>query len=160
MGGVSVDAVMTELQRQVSARVRADVLRHGASPALNDPEIFADVERLLRTATDRSQPAALMLPELLGEPDSWRLDTALPYRSHRGGLLGSLFVSVKRHALMPLLRWLFEYSRENFERQRRVNQVLFACVQELAVENARLRQEVGLAGRAPRAEQGPPANRS
>jgi hypothetical protein len=157
---VSVDAVMTELQQRVKARVRADVLRHGASPALNDPEIFADVERLLRTATDRSQPAALMLPELLGEPDTWRLETALPYRSHRGGMLGSLFISVKRRALMPLLRWLFEYSRDNFERQRRVNQVLFACVQELAVENARLRQEVGLAARAPRAEQRPSADPS
>jgi hypothetical protein len=43
---------------------------------------------------------------------------------------------------MPVFRWLFEYSRDNFERQRRVNQVLFACVQELAVENARLRQEM------------------
>ena len=44
--------------------------------------------------------------------------------------------------MMPVLRWLFEYSRDNFERQRRVNMVLFACVQELAVETARLRREV------------------
>ena len=47
---------------------------------------------------------------------------------------------------MPVLRWLFEYSRDNFERQRRVNRVLFACVQELALETARLRQEARLAG--------------
>jgi hypothetical protein len=160
VGELSVDAVMTELQQRVKARVRADILRHGASSALNDPEIFAEVDRLLRNATDRSQPAALMLPELLGEPDSWRLDTALPYRSHRGGMLGSLLIFLKRHALMPMLRWLFEYSRDNFERQRRVNHVLFACVQELAVENARLRQEVGLAGRSPHAQPGVPIDRS
>jgi hypothetical protein len=43
---------------------------------------------------------------------------------------------------MPPLRWLFEYSRDNFERQRRTNHVLFACVQELALETARLRREV------------------
>ena len=43
---------------------------------------------------------------------------------------------------MPMFRWLFEYSRDNFERQRRVNDVLFACVQELAIENARLRRDV------------------
>ena len=43
---------------------------------------------------------------------------------------------------MPLVRWLFEYSRDNFERQQRVNHVLFACVQELAIENARLRRDV------------------
>jgi len=41
-----------------------------------------------------------------------------------------------------VLRWLFEYSRDNFERQRRMNEVLSACVQELAIETARLRQEV------------------
>jgi hypothetical protein len=49
---------------------------------------------------------------------------------------------VKQRLLMPVLRWLFEYSRDNFERQRRVNQVLFACVQELALETARLRREL------------------
>jgi hypothetical protein len=43
---------------------------------------------------------------------------------------------------MPALRWFFEYSRDNFERQRRVNQVLFACVQELAAETARLRRDL------------------
>jgi hypothetical protein len=43
---------------------------------------------------------------------------------------------------MPLFRWLFEYSRDNFERQRKVNDVLFACVQELAIENARLRRDL------------------
>ncbi len=44
--------------------------------------------------------------------------------------------------ILPLVRWLFEYNRDNFERQRRVNAVLFACVQELAAESARLRQEL------------------
>jgi len=44
--------------------------------------------------------------------------------------------------VMPIVRWLFEYSRDNFERQRRVNQVLFACIQELAIENAALRQQI------------------
>jgi hypothetical protein len=158
---LSVDAVMTELQQRVKAQVRADVLRHGASPLLNDPAIFAEVERLLRSAADRSQPAALLLPELLGEPDTWRLQTALPYRTHRGGAAGSLFIFVKRRLLMPVMRWLFEYSRDNFERQRHVNHVLFACVQELAVENARLRQDLGrLTGQPLRSESSAPADRS
>lgn len=43
---------------------------------------------------------------------------------------------------MPVLRWFYEFTRDNFERQRRINQVLFACVQELAIETARLRQEM------------------
>jgi hypothetical protein len=41
-----------------------------------------------------------------------------------------------------VLRWFYEFSRDNFERQRRVNQVLFACVQELSIETTRLRQQV------------------
>ena len=43
---------------------------------------------------------------------------------------------------MPLLRWFYEFNRDNFERQRRINQVLFACVQELAIETTRLRREL------------------
>jgi hypothetical protein len=133
---------MAELQGRVRERVRADLQRHGASEALADAQIFAEVERVLRGATARSHPAALLLPELLGDPETWRVDTAIRYRSHRGSAAGSFLVFVKRRVLMPVLRWLFEYSRDNFERQRRINHVLFACVQELAIENARLRQEI------------------
>ena len=132
---------MTELRDRVRERVRADLLRHGASPAFEDPDLFAAVDALLQHATDRSQPAALLLPEVLGEPDTWRIDTAMRYRSHRAGAGGALRVFLKQRVLMPIFRWLFEYSRDNFERQRRVNHVLFACVQELAIETARLRQE-------------------
>jgi hypothetical protein len=135
----SADAVMADLQDRVRARMRADLLRHGASPAFQDAALFADVEALFRAATDQRE-ATLLLPELLGDPETWRLETALEYRSHRGGAMASAIIFVKRRLLMPVHRWLFEYSRDNFERQRRVNQVLFACVQELAIETARLRR--------------------
>jgi hypothetical protein len=49
---------------------------------------------------------------------------------------------VKQRLLMPLLRWFYEFNRDNFERQRRINQVLFACVQELAIELAKQRREL------------------
>ena len=137
----SVDQVMAELQGRVRERVRADLVRHGASSALEDPVFFAEIDSMLRAAIDRSQPAALLLPELLGDPSTWRLDTAIRYQSHRGAAAGPI-VFVKRRLLMPILRWFYEFSRDNFERQRRVNQVLFACVQELAIETTRLRNEV------------------
>jgi hypothetical protein len=137
----SVDQVMAELQGRVRERVRADLVRHGASSALEDPVFFAEIDSMLRAAIDRSQPAALLLPELLGDPSTWRLDTAIRYQSHRGAAAGPI-VFVKRRVLMPILRWFYEFSRDNFERQRRVNQVLFACVQELAIETTRLRNEV------------------
>ena len=133
---------MSELQARVRERLRQQLLDHGAARAFEDPALFADVERLLHAATESGDANALILPELLGDPDTWRLRTAMRYESHRGGAAGAAMVFLKRRLLMPMFRWLFEYSRDNFERQRRVNQVLFACVQELAVETARLRQEL------------------
>jgi hypothetical protein len=139
---VSVTAVMSELQGRVRERLRTELLRNGGSPAFEDPRLFAEVEALLHTATDVGDTHALLLPELLGDPETWRLETAIRYQSHRTPGAASLLIFLKRRVLMPVLRWLFEYSRDNFERQRRVNRVLFACVQELALETARLRQEL------------------
>jgi hypothetical protein len=138
---VDVDALMAQLQSRVRERLRQQLLRHGASGAFDDPALFAAVDAVLRRATDAATPSALLLPELLGDPETWRLDTAMRYRSHRART-GGLLIFIKRRLLMPVFRWLFEYSRDNFERQRRMNEVLSACVQELAIETARLRQEV------------------
>jgi hypothetical protein len=139
---VSVDDVMRDLNGRVRERLRTDLLRHGASPAFNDPALFADVERILHTGVDLGTSNALLLPELLGDTKTWRLETALHLDSHRGTAAAGVILFFKRRIILPLVRWLFEYNRDNFERQRRVNAVLFACVQELAVESARLRQEL------------------
>jgi hypothetical protein len=140
---LSADAVMAELQARVRERLRQRLLDRGGSPAFQDAAIFADVERLLQTAVRTGDADTVVLPELLGDPDTWRLQVAMRYDSHRPGLAGSTILFIKRRLLMPVMRWLFEYSRDNFERQRRVNLILFACVQELAVETMRLRQELG-----------------
>ena len=137
----STDQIMAELQGRVRERVRAELVRHGASAALEDPALFADIDAMLRAAIERSQPAALLLPELLGDPSTWRLDTAIKYQTHRGAA-GAPIIFVKQRLLMPLLRWFYEFNRDNFERQRRINQVLFACVQELAIELAKQRREL------------------
>ena len=134
--------IMADLQQRVRDRLRDELVKQGASPAFADPLLFADVEQLLRRAAAAGDANATLLPELLGDPSTWRLETAMRYQSHRDPAAASLIGSVKRRVLMPVMRWLFEYSRDNFERQRRVNQVLFACVQELAAETVRLRQDV------------------
>jgi hypothetical protein len=138
---VSVDAVMADVQGRVRERLRQHLVRHGAA-AFEDPILFEEVERLLRASIDAGDSRALVLPELLGDPASWRLEIPMRYGSHRPNVAAAAVLFAKRRLLMPLLRWLFEYSRDNFERQRRVNQVLFACVQELALETARLRHEL------------------
>jgi hypothetical protein len=139
---ISVDAVTAELRERVRARLKQRLTLHGASPAFDDPELFADVERLLHTSIAEGDGNALLLSELLGDPDTWRLQTSLQYQSHRAPGAGAFVLFVKRRLIMPFVRWLFEYSRDNFERQRRVNQVLFACIQELAIENAALRRQM------------------
>jgi hypothetical protein len=139
---VSADAVVAELRGRVRERLRANLLEQGASRAFTDPALFGEVEALLQDAANTGDPSALILPELLGDPSTWRLTTAAPYQSHRPAGAASVILFFKRRLMMPVLRWLFEYSRDNFERQRRVNYVLFACVQELAAETVRLRQEV------------------
>ena len=139
---VPVDAVMTELRARVRERLRAQIVASGGSPAFDDPALFADVEALLHAAASTSDTTKLILPELLGNPDTWRLTTSMRYQSHRSRGPASLLIFLKRYVLMPVFRWLYEYSRDNFERQRRTNQVLFACVQELALEAAQLRRDV------------------
>ena len=139
---VPVDGVMAELHDRVRARLREELLQHGASRALEDPQVFAEVERLLRAAAGRTSTRALLLPEVLGDPASWRLEPALAFPSHRGALAASVIRGVKQRVMMPVLRWLFEYSHDNFVRQQRVNHVLFACVQELAIQNAELRRDL------------------
>ena len=91
---------MSELQGRVRERVRAELVRHGASAALEDPALFAEIDTMLRDAIDRSQPAALLLPELLGDPSTWRLETAIKYQTHRGSA-GAPIMFVKRRLLMP-----------------------------------------------------------
>jgi hypothetical protein len=145
---VSVDSVMAELHERVRERLRERLLSHGASRDFEDPALFADVERILQSAVSTGDAQVMLLPELLGDRETWRLQTAMRYQSHRKSGAGSLIIFIKRRVLMPILRWLFEYSRDNFERQRRVNEVLFACVQELAIENARLRRDMRASRRA------------
>ena len=117
---------MAELRGRVRERLRTQMLEHGSAPELSDPALFAEVDAMLRRAADGADPAQLMLPELLGDPSTWRLNTAMHYQSHRSAGTASAILFLKR----------------------RVNYVLFACVQELALETARLRAEMR---RAPRA---------
>ncbi len=133
---------MSELQARVRERLRRRLRDSDPSTPLDDPDVFADVERLLQEAVRAGDAGAVLLPELLGDPETWRLRLGMHAETHRAGADGAARVFLKRRLLMPLMRWLFEYSRDNFERQRRVNDVLFACVQELAAETARLRQEL------------------
>jgi hypothetical protein len=139
---VPVEPIMDELRERIRERLRHELLLHGASPALQDPAVFAHVEELLREATRRKHDRSLLLHEYLGDPAGWRLEPALKLGSHRGAFLSGMLLGVKRKVLLPVLRWFFEYTHDNFARQKHVNEVLFAIVQDLAIQNAELRRDV------------------
>ena len=81
----------------------------------------------------------LLLPEIIaGRPDL-TLDPVARLSSHRP-VIGPLIIFVKRRLLQPLSQWLYEYSMDNFQRQAQINAVMFAALQALAIENAKLRK--------------------
>lgn len=131
---------MREIEDRVRDDLRRRLLARGGAPEYQDPEVFRSVDRLLRRAADRPDEHAL-LPEFLGPEAGWRIKTHVRFASHRP-VTGPLVLFVKRRILLPLTRWLYEYTVDNFQRQERVNRMLVACVEELAIENARLQREI------------------
>ena len=131
---------MREIEDRVRDDLRRRLLARGGAPEYQDPDLFRSVDRLLRRAADRPADHAL-LPEFLGPESDWQLQTHLRFTSHRP-VSGPLVLFVKRRILLPLTRWLYDYTADNFARQERVNRMLVACIEELAIENARLRRDL------------------
>jgi hypothetical protein len=143
-----VDAVMTDIERDVRARLRRHLIKRGGAAEYQDEAIFDAVHALLVRAVDERNLEAMLLPELLDSDVEWRLRHTLELSTHRP-TVGRAILFMKRRVLLPLTRWLFEYSQENFRRQDHVNRILFACIEELALENARLRRAIGARADAP-----------
>jgi hypothetical protein len=147
-----VDEVMAEVRARVRQRVRADLARHAPGSPLLDSGIFDEAEALFRRALDARRH--LVVPTLLLDDEEWELATALRFRSHRRST-GRLVLFLKRHVLLPLTRWLFEYTRDNFERQARVNETLMASIEVLVVEVVQLRRELQARGAESAAPESP-----
>ena len=137
----SVKAVMGEIEGDVRRRLQRHVIKRGGAPEYRDEEIFERVRSLLSRAADERNLDALLLPELLDGDVPWELQPNLELSTHRP-VAGRFILMAKRRLLLPLTRWLFEYSQENFRRQQHLNRILFACLEELAIENALLRREL------------------
>ncbi len=138
---VRVDAVMGEIERDVRDRLRRHLVKKGGPADYQDEAIFDAVHALLARAVDERNLDAALLPELTDGDVDWRLQTHLKLTTHRP-TVGRLILFAKKKLLLPMTRWLFEYSQDNFRRQDHLNQLLFACIEELALENARLRRKI------------------
>jgi hypothetical protein len=134
-----VDAVMGEVRARVCARLREDLARLDPASPLLASHLLDDAEALYRRALERRR--LLMLPALLLDEDEWELTTSLNLTSHRR-VTGRAVLFLKRRLVLPVVRWLYEFSRDNFERQARVNDTLMATIETLVVEVVALRREV------------------
>jgi hypothetical protein len=139
-GAIRVAPLMTELERDVRSKIRRRLVKQGVA-AYEDEQVFDRVHALLVRAADSRNLDALLLPEILADSQEWALDPNLKLSSHRAAA-GKAILFAKQRLLLPLTRWLFEYSQTNFRRQQRLNTILLACVEELAAENARLRRDL------------------
>ncbi len=137
-----VDALMRDIEGDVRDRLRRHLVKRGGASDYQDEALFEQVRAVLARAADSRNLDALLLPELLDGDVEWEPQTRLDLSTHRPGLAGGAILWAKRRILLPLTRWLFEYSQDNFRKQHHLNRVLFACIEELAIENARLRREI------------------
>lgn len=137
---IRVPPLMKQIEDDVRSAIRRRLVKHGM-PAYADEQVFERVRATLQHAADGRDLNVLLLPELLGDEVEWSLVPNLTLSSHRSSI-GKVILLVKRHILLPLTRWLFEYSQDNFRRQERLNRILLASAEELAVENARLRADL------------------
>lgn len=142
-GPATVARLMREIEDEVRSQRRARIVARGGPEEYGDEAVFAIVERVLRRAVDERDTQALLVPELLDRDTDWELRLPLEFKTHRPRA-GGLVLFVKRRILLPLMHWLYEYSLENFRRQARVNRILFAAIEELAIENAKLRLRLGM----------------
>jgi len=140
MNEVRVAPLMKEIEREARSKIRRRLVKHGMA-AYDDEEIFERVRATLQHAADGRDLGVLLLPELLNDEVEWSLDPNLQLSSHRPAA-GKAILFAKRRILLPLTRWLFEYSQRNFQRQQQLNRILLACIEELAVENAKLRRDL------------------
>lgn len=140
-GPIDVSRVMADIRIRTSAELRQRAFDRGNTPEFSDAELFDLVERVLRGAVDDSDRKVLLLSEIISGDKDLTLEPSARLTSHRP-VVGPLIVFVKRRLLQPLTQWLYEYSMDNFRRQAQINRILFAALQALAIETARLRLEL------------------
>ena len=132
---------MADIRIRANAELRERTFDRGNTPEFSDTELFDLVEQILRGAVDDSDRKVLLLPEIIAGDKNLTIEPSARMTSHRP-VVGPLIVFVKRRLLQPLTQWLYEYSMDNFRRQAQINRIMFAALQALAIENARLKLEL------------------
>lgn len=124
-----VEDVMREIRRRVGERL-------GKGMA-SDEETLVAIEEVFQNALDARDGEKIHCLNYLGPEEEWTLNKPVVISSHRGAV-GKLLVLLKERLLVPMHRWLYEYSRQNFVRQHRLNLVTLSCVESLIAQNTGL----------------------
>src|SRR5438128_11213064 len=99
-----VDAVMSDIEREVRTRLRRHVIKRGGAAEYEDEAIFEAVHRVLTRAVDERNLDAMLRPELLDSDVEWRLGTHLQPPTPRPAL-GPLILLVQLRLAVPPPRW-------------------------------------------------------
>ena len=144
---VSTEAVMDEVRDRIRADLHARLVLQGAGDDFADRAVFDEVDRLFAQAMSVEDARALLLPARLEGP--WKPVLSLDFPGHRSKLIAAPIRFVKTRFVLPAVRWLYEYSHENFRRQHQLNLALMSIVQTLAADHARLKARLAELERRP-----------
>jgi hypothetical protein len=143
---VWTDTVMEDVRDRIRADLHARLVLQGAGDDFADRAVFDEVDRLFDQAMSIEDPRALLIPTRLDGP--WKPTLSLDFPGHRNALVAAPLRFVKMRLVLPVVRWLYEFSHENFKRQHQVNLALMAIVQTLAADHARLKARLAKLERA------------
>jgi hypothetical protein len=144
---VSTEAVMEDVRDRIRADLHARLVLQGAGDDFADRAVFDEVDRLFAQAMAVEDPRALLLPARLDGP--WKPILSLDFPGHRNKLIAAPIRFVKTRFVLPAVRWLYEFSHENFRRQHQLNLAMMAIVQTLAADHARLKARLAELERRP-----------
>ncbi|MDD8027679.1 MAG: hypothetical protein PHI34_14350 [Acidobacteriota bacterium] len=125
-----VDEIMAFLRGRIEARRRGG--------ALYEDEIRSEASLWLSEILVERDEGETALHQQLDSLGDWRPMLHPNFSTHRG-FIGRIGVWVKKHVLLPPLRWLVEPVEANAWRQDRLNVRLLRLVEEMAREIGRLK---------------------
>ena len=128
-----VDDIMAFVQKRIEERRKGGVLY--------DDEIRSETGLWLsEVLVDRAREDSA-LRHYLDTIGDWRQQLHPNFSTHRG-FFGRIFLWIKRKILYPPFRWIVEQNEVNAWRQDRLNLSVLDLIEELAMENGRLKARI------------------
>lgn len=126
---------------EIMAKIRENINKKRESGLLTDD----DIEELAQIKLEKIAKATDLDDEILKEfhrtHPQWNIQVHHRITTHRK-LIGKLFVWVKSHIILPLIRFFVEFTEENFRRQNWLNFYYAHIIHNLVYEVTRMEIEM------------------